>query len=330
MSKCPNCGKINKNEAQFCINCGNQLNSEITNLRQTEDLKQDNSNNYSEHKNNKIKTICLGAIIIIILLALIGWFSGEDNYSSINIEEIPIPSGFTVREVNETWLEIINEGNPYYDIAVMSDDQISPVKFNKILKNKTNYTVKDTNDIKINNKKVKEETFVGENLPAYKYSLELGNKNYTVSCKTDADNWNVEDSNNPVNIILNSMINLSKNGGGTSNNNVNNNSENNKDNLELALEEYDKNYDPSLGVQVKVIYSGKWGGSITDSSTYSISGTGTKTFDINGLDYISAGATKKDATNKELTIQILNNGIVMEEAKTTAEYGHVQVYADYL
>lgn len=78
---------------------------------------------------------------------------------------------------------------------------------------------------------------------------------------------------------------------------------------------------------VRVQYDGEWQGSVsTGGSSRSIDGSGSRTVDIDGSpDVISANAQKQDDSDRELTVQILEEGDVVKEASTTAEYGIAQV-----
>ena len=80
------------------------------------------------------------------------------------------------------------------------------------------------------------------------------------------------------------------------------------------------------GVQIKISYSGKWSGAVsTGGSTNSISGTGDKIIDLDKGGMVSANAQKQDSSSGNLTIQILKDGKVVEEASTDSEYGVAQV-----
>ncbi|WP_276279807.1 hypothetical protein [Halorussus caseinilyticus] len=79
---------------------------------------------------------------------------------------------------------------------------------------------------------------------------------------------------------------------------------------------------------VKVIYDGKWSGSIsTIDKSRSIQGGGTKTIEVSGdSSVVSANAQKRDGgANKKLTIKIIQGGEVLKKSSTTAEYGLAQV-----
>jgi hypothetical protein len=78
---------------------------------------------------------------------------------------------------------------------------------------------------------------------------------------------------------------------------------------------------------IKIQYSGEWQGSITTvDSSRSIDGTGTTTFEVDGdVSTISANAQKSADNDQELTIQILQDGNVLEESSTTSEFGLAQV-----
>lgn len=79
--------------------------------------------------------------------------------------------------------------------------------------------------------------------------------------------------------------------------------------------------------EVRIEYSGEWQGSISaGGSSRSIDGTGSETVEIDGSpDVISANAQKTDDNSQELIIQIIEDGNVVEQTSTTAEYGVAQV-----
>jgi len=79
--------------------------------------------------------------------------------------------------------------------------------------------------------------------------------------------------------------------------------------------------------QVKISYSGEWQGSIASGgSSRSVQGSGSDTIEIDGSpEIISANAQKQDDSSDELTIQILQDGEVVKESSTSAEYGVAQV-----
>ena len=77
------------------------------------------------------------------------------------------------------------------------------------------------------------------------------------------------------------------------------------------------------GVQVQVIYPGKWSGALGyGSNIKTVDGTGSKTFDISDPGYVvSINAQKQDDSSNTLTVQILKNGKVIASESTTAAYG---------
>ncbi len=79
--------------------------------------------------------------------------------------------------------------------------------------------------------------------------------------------------------------------------------------------------------QVRIVYDGEWQGSISQGgSVRSTQGSGTEIIEIEGTpDIISANAQKQDNSSRELTVQIVENGEVVKETSTTAEYGVAQV-----
>lgn len=87
--------------------------------------------------------------------------------------------------------------------------------------------------------------------------------------------------------------------------------------------------DTPTGKQVKITYDGSWSGALVqDSSSKTISGTGDEVIDIeDDVSIISANAQKQDSNSDVLTIQILKDGQVVEEAETDAVYGVASVAA---
>ena len=83
--------------------------------------------------------------------------------------------------------------------------------------------------------------------------------------------------------------------------------------------------------KVKIEYSGEWQGALSitgdgSSETRSVSGSGTEEFDIEPpVTILSANAQKQDDSSETLTIQIIQNGEVVSESSTSAEYGVAQV-----
>lgn len=79
--------------------------------------------------------------------------------------------------------------------------------------------------------------------------------------------------------------------------------------------------------EVRIEYSGEWRGSVAaGGSSRSIEGSGSETVGIDGSpDILSANAQKNDDSSQELTIQIIEDGSVVEETSTTSEYGVAQV-----
>lgn len=81
---------------------------------------------------------------------------------------------------------------------------------------------------------------------------------------------------------------------------------------------------------IKVSYSGSWSGSLGstssagETSTSSVSGTGTKTFDVSGS-FVSAVIQKSDDSSNTLTVQIIVNGNIVKQESTSAAYGVVSV-----
>jgi hypothetical protein len=88
---------------------------------------------------------------------------------------------------------------------------------------------------------------------------------------------------------------------------------------------------PEVTYSVRIEYSGEWQGAFSvtgdgSSSTRSISGVGTQTIDVDPpVTILSVNAQKQAENSEELTVQILQNGEVVAEASTTAEFGVAQV-----
>ncbi len=77
-------------------------------------------------------------------------------------------------------------------------------------------------------------------------------------------------------------------------------------------------------IQIKIIYSGSWSGSIgDDSGQRSVDGRGTQVFDMKGGTVVAV--IQKMDSGGTLTVQILQDGKVIETQSTSAEYGVVSV-----
>jgi len=79
--------------------------------------------------------------------------------------------------------------------------------------------------------------------------------------------------------------------------------------------------------EVRIETNTDWQGSISSGgSSRSVEGSGSETITLDGSpDIISANAQKSGGGSEELTIQIIEDGEVVEETSTTAEYGVAQV-----
>lgn len=94
----------------------------------------------------------------------------------------------------------------------------------------------------------------------------------------------------------------------------------------------DDSGDSGSSYEVRIEYNGEWSGTVgSGGSTSSVDGSGTETIEIDGdPNIISANAQKQEANSDELVIQILEDGEVVKESSTTAEYGVAQVsYSNY-
>lgn len=78
---------------------------------------------------------------------------------------------------------------------------------------------------------------------------------------------------------------------------------------------------------VRIDYDGDWSGAVgTEESTRSVDGSGSEEIAIEGSPgVVSANAQKQDDSADELIIQILQDGEVVAEESTTAEYGVASV-----
>lgn len=85
----------------------------------------------------------------------------------------------------------------------------------------------------------------------------------------------------------------------------------------------------SSGIQIQVSYLGSWQGSYGDETgQQSVDGTGTKTFDITGNpSVVSAVFQKMDSGHGTLTVEIIQDGTVVQTKSTSAQYGVVSASA---
>lgn len=81
-------------------------------------------------------------------------------------------------------------------------------------------------------------------------------------------------------------------------------------------------------VLVKIITSGNWSGSVGDGSTSkTIEGKGNYQQDMGSAQTVSANIQKQTNSSDTLTVQILQNGKVIKQESTSAQYGVVTVSA---
>ena len=79
----------------------------------------------------------------------------------------------------------------------------------------------------------------------------------------------------------------------------------------------------TAGYQVKVIYSGQWGGSYGHGTlTKTISGNGTKTYDVqNPQSVVMINVGKRDDSSERLIAEILKDGNVIRSEYTDEPHG---------
>lgn len=78
---------------------------------------------------------------------------------------------------------------------------------------------------------------------------------------------------------------------------------------------------------VDILYESSWSGTVgAEGEQRSVDGTGNASYTVTGT-VASANAQKEDDSARELTIQLVAEGEVIEQTSTTAEYGVAQVSA---
>ncbi|WP_162993957.1 hypothetical protein [Halalkalicoccus subterraneus] len=102
---------------------------------------------------------------------------------------------------------------------------------------------------------------------------------------------------------------------------------NQEDEQQEATQESDQAESTDGSFSIRVDYDGEWSGAVgSEGSSRSVDGSGTEEIEIDGDPMvISANAQKQDDSSDELTIQILQDGEVVAEQSTTAEYGVASV-----
>lgn len=102
---------------------------------------------------------------------------------------------------------------------------------------------------------------------------------------------------------------------------------NQEDEQQETTQESDQAESTDGSFSIRVDYDGEWSGAVGgDGSSRSVDGSGTEEIEVDGDPaVISANAQKQDDSSDELTIQILQDGEVVAEQSTTAEYGVASV-----
>ena len=204
MINCSKCGHDNSNESKFCENCGNSLQNNNSINQQTNKYNFNETENNQQKEESKTKKICLGIIVIVILLAIVGALFG--NSSQIKLEEIEAPTGFVNISVNKTDVIFMNK----YDDAInvkYNDKEEDVSKLPYYLENNGHRIIKE-NKYTVQNYEVNEIIYSdNSNLYANLYFINFNDKWYTINYVTDHINYGVTNANNPVNQVINSMIN---------------------------------------------------------------------------------------------------------------------------
>ncbi len=211
MVNCSKCGLNNPTGSKFCSKCGNSLHNNESITQQSDTQHNTENNNNANNDNNRPKSgnktsqICLGIIAIIILLAIIGSIFG--NSQPINIEEIEPPTGFFNGSANKTQVMFVEHNTADPLVILYNDNKEDIRRIPSDLEDQGSKIIKD-NKYEIQNFEVYEVVYLDyDNKYSNLYFIQFDDKWYTVYYLTDHINYDVTNTNNPVNQVITSMIN---------------------------------------------------------------------------------------------------------------------------
>ena len=295
---CPKCGKQNNINAKFCEDCGTSLSGIIGTSKY--DQKEDQMTkpagivdqmkswwNARDTKGKAVTGVAACCLGLIILVVIAGALSPDKNLISMELY------GATYDSPGEYHVEINNSTTEYVVNGHVEPD--------------TNLTVSST-DLNISPQRVNltsNNTFQYKvKIPAnvseakVRFDAVKSNKTYTyveLTIKRPSPQVSAPTATNTTPTTDTSNIASSST-------------------------------PTASGIQVKVSYSGSWQGSYGDESgQQSVDGSGTKTFDMGSPNIVSAVFQKMNGGHGTLTVEIIEDGTVVESKSTSAAYGVVTV-----
>lgn len=118
---------------------------------------------------------------------------------------IPIPEGFQVKEVNNGPFFLVSDDQSEV-ITISNENTVNDPEAGKQNQIKNGANFESQQNIEINGVQIIEQKFTKEGFTIIGYIFSVGNKNYVITVTTQNAQWNAEDSANPVNIIISSLL----------------------------------------------------------------------------------------------------------------------------
>lgn len=119
--------------------------------------------------------------------------------------KIPVPEGYEVKEFDKGPFFLVSDDQNEV-ITISNDNPDNDPEAGKQNQIKNGATFESEKTININGVDVIEQRFNKDGFTVLGYIFSVGDKNYVIVATTQNADWNAEDTSNPVNIILTSLL----------------------------------------------------------------------------------------------------------------------------
>ena len=150
----------------------------------------------------KLNSKIVVALLLCVVAAItVGMVAAED-LTLPDGATFTVPDGFTVQDDGDGNTALVKDD---LAIIVLASDAKSPDNAKKTLESK-GYTFKSQKDVSgFGDIKVFEQAYDKDGMPIYGYVCEVDGSSYIVCAANAPSDWDVSNSDNPVNIIIKSI-----------------------------------------------------------------------------------------------------------------------------
>ena len=145
--------------------------------------------------------IVVALLLCVVATITVGMVAAED-LTLPDGATFTVPDGFTVQDDGDGNTALVKDD---LAIIVLANDAKSPDDAKKTLESK-GYTFKSQKDVSgFGDIKVFEQAYDKDGMPIYGYVCEVDGSSYIVCAANAPSEWDVSNSDNPVNIIIKSI-----------------------------------------------------------------------------------------------------------------------------